>query len=148
MIACKWRLFCFMLQRHTGCSSTVIIRDACMTGQMEYQKLYFENGASYKYYIRKHMQILKIQNRLLQNFSFFSTGVAKRLLLAGNCSAMKASDRYIFQQNHYSNPSQVVCKSRFPGCRDERKSRARVVCHSRLMGKVGPGLAQLLLGWL
>lgn len=59
------------------------------TGQMGYQKLYFENS-TYKYYIRKHMQVLKIQKKAYKEQSFiFSTGVAKRLLLAGKCSAMK-----------------------------------------------------------
>lgn len=45
-----------------------------MTGQMGYQKLYFENS-TYKYYVRKHMQVLKIQKRLTKNI--FCTGVAK-----------------------------------------------------------------------
>lgn len=41
---------------------------------MGYQKLYFENS-TYKYYVRKHMQVLKIQKRLTKNI--FSKGVAK-----------------------------------------------------------------------
>lgn len=63
------------------------VRDACTTGQMEYQKLYFENGAYYyKYYIRKHMQVLKVQKGAFKELFFFfifSTRVAKRLLLPG-----------------------------------------------------------------
>lgn len=36
---------------------------------MRYQKLYFENS-TYKYYVRKHMQVLKIQKRLTKNIFF------------------------------------------------------------------------------
>lgn len=63
------------------------VREACTKGQMEYQKLYFENGAYYyKYYIRKHMQVLKVQKGAFKELFFFfifSTRVAKRLLLPG-----------------------------------------------------------------
>lgn len=34
-----------------------VITQVQMTGQVGYQKLYFENS-TYKYYVRKHMQVL------------------------------------------------------------------------------------------
>lgn len=54
------------------------VRDACTKGQMEYQKLYFENGAYYyKYYIRKHMQVLKVQKGAFKELFFFSLFLAQ-----------------------------------------------------------------------
>lgn len=37
-------------------------------GEWNNKKLYFENS-TYKYYVRKHMQVLKIQKRLTKNIS-------------------------------------------------------------------------------
>lgn len=49
---------------------SIIIRHANMTGQMGYQKLYFENS-TYKYYVRKHMQVLKIQKKAYKEHFYF-----------------------------------------------------------------------------
>lgn len=64
MTACKVEL----VLPYVAAPSIVIIRHANTTGQMGYQMLYFENS-TYKYYVRKHMQVLKIQKRLTKNIS-------------------------------------------------------------------------------
>lgn len=44
-----------------------IITQVQMTGQMGYQKLYFENS-TYKYYVREHMQVLIQKKSYIEHF--------------------------------------------------------------------------------
>lgn len=90
----------------TACKVALVVfcvRDACTTGQMEYQKLYFENGAYYyKYYIRKHMQVLKVQKGAFKElffFLYFQHRSGKEVATAGNCSDMKTSECTFLRQS-------------------------------------------------
>lgn len=53
---------------------------------MGYQKLYFENS-TYKYYVRKHMQVLIIQKKVLHKH--FKQRSGKVMLLAGKTELLR-----------------------------------------------------------
>lgn len=72
MTACKVELVLSYFRRQMVWSPMKDSQIHCRryaTWKMGYQKLYFENS-TYKYYVRKHMQVFKNTKRLTKNILF------------------------------------------------------------------------------